>query len=75
MLYQGIADYFGAAVTSLYGRFQGDAGRKVGVDPGAAWREALKASIRNVVSQIQLFDIPEEVQLLNRENRGILFYR
>lgn len=58
---QGIADYFGAVVTSLYGKFQGDAGRKVGVDPGAAWRAALKASVKNAVSQIQLFDVPEQV--------------
>lgn len=52
------------AVTSLYGKFQGDAGRKVGVDPGAAWRAALRASIRNAVSQVQLIDLPEEVILL-----------
>ena len=48
-------------MTSLYGKFQGDAGRKVGVDPGAAWRAALQASVENSVSQIQLFDVPEQV--------------
>lgn len=48
-------------VTTLYGKLQGDAGRKVGVDPGAAWRAAMKSSIRNSVPQIHLFDIPEKV--------------
>lgn len=51
-------------VTSLYGKFQGDAGRKVGVDPGAAWRTALQASVENAVSQVQLFDVPEQVRCL-----------
>eukprot|EP00210_Caulerpa_lentillifera_P009009 g8599.t1 len=61
---KSIADYFGEVVTTLYGKLQSDAGRKVGVDPGAAWRAALKSSIQNSVSQIHLFDIPEKVHFI-----------
>ena len=55
---QGIADYFGIVVTSLYGKFQGDAGRKVGVDPGAAWRAALKDQLHGSKTSKSVCNLP-----------------
>ncbi|GMH40648.1 hypothetical protein BSKO_08552 [Bryopsis sp. KO-2023] len=55
---KGVADYFGGFITSMYGKFQSDAGRKVGVDPGAAWRTAMETSVKKGVRQLLLFDMP-----------------
>ena len=56
-----LIDSFGDWMTGIFSKYQGAAGRKVGIDPGAAWRASLDASAAVGVSQIHLVDCAEEV--------------
>lgn len=64
---QGPADYFGGVITSLYGKFQGEAGRKVGVDAGnhtlQAVTEILQISCTAVEDVVRLFFVEECTRL------------
>ena len=48
-------------VTSQYAKYQADAGKKVGIAPGAAWRAALAASARAQTPYVYLGDRPSSV--------------
>lgn len=53
---QGFLESFANAVTMQYAKYQADAGRKVGIVPGYAWRVALAAAARSHVPFVFLGD-------------------
>lgn len=53
---QGFLESYANAVTMQYAKYQADAGRKVGIVPGHAWRVALAAAARSRVPYVFLGD-------------------
>ena len=53
------------ALSQVYARFQNAAGEKVGVKPGAAWREALEAAADHGGLQVHLGDMPANLAAKN----------
>ncbi|EFN58262.1 hypothetical protein CHLNCDRAFT_57092 [Chlorella variabilis] len=47
-------------LTSTYAKYQGAAGRSVGIAPGEAWRVALRAAVAAGASQVHLGDAPAD---------------
>lgn len=54
----GVEGFVASALTQTYARFQADAGRTVGIAPGAAWRAALEAAAACGARQVLLGDRP-----------------
>ncbi|PRW56496.1 actin binding [Chlorella sorokiniana] len=47
-------------LTTQYAKYQGQAGRVVGIPPGEAWRVALRAAVASGASQVHLGDMPAD---------------
>ena len=54
-----------SALSQVYARFQNAAGEKVGVKPGAAWREALEMASAHGGLQVHLGDMPANLAAKN----------
>jgi len=57
----GIKDAFATAVTRVYAALQADAGRTVGIPPGAVWQAAMDQAALEGVQQFLLGDRPTDV--------------
>lgn len=53
-----IVDSLAGMITSIYASYQAEAGKRVGISPGEAWRVALASSARNNVGYFFLGDRP-----------------
>uniref|UniRef100_A0A061R0E3 Uncharacterized protein n=1 Tax=Tetraselmis sp. GSL018 TaxID=582737 RepID=A0A061R0E3_9CHLO len=57
----GVEEAFGGLISRAYAALQADAGRAVGIPPGAAWRTAMEAAAAVGAQQFHLGDRPTDI--------------